>query len=159
MEDFTNTLNKAYRYALALTHDAHSAEDLVQDAWVKILRAGGDKNIGYLRTTIRNLHIDNFRRKKLELVETTDRFADIPDSDELDIDISPEQLEVALGKIRTEEREVLYLMCVEDFSAQEASALLQKPRGTVLSLVHRAKMKMRKVLLGVQNQNRNRGTQ
>lgn len=162
MTDITTTLNSVYRYALALTHDEHLAEDLVQDAWVKVIKAGGDRNVGYLRTTVKNLYIDRYRQKKLTLVADADMLPQ-SESDEtensLPVDISKSQLNAALGKIRPDEREVLFLMCVEDFSAQEVADTLEKPRGTILSLLHRAKLKLRKTLVLTDFRNGTRGVQ
>ena len=49
-----------------------------------------------------------------------------------------------LGSLASEEREVLYLNCVEKFTAEEVGRITGKPRGTVLSQLSRAKQKIRK---------------
>ena len=55
-------------------------------------------------------------------------------------------LERALGRLRAEERELLYWAWVEGRTAQEISELTERPRGTVLSALHRAKQKLRREL-------------
>ena len=52
-------------------------------------------------------------------------------------------LEEALGSLRPPEREALYLATVEDYTAQEIADLTGRPRGTVLSMIHRARKKLR----------------
>ena len=46
-------LRCGYRFALSLTHDASRSEDLLQDAWVAVLKAGGARTPAYLITAIR----------------------------------------------------------------------------------------------------------
>jgi len=60
-----------------------------------------------------------------------------------------EALHKALGRLRVEERETLFLAVVEGFSTQEIAAMTNRPRGTVLSMLHRTKSKLRKLLQGV----------
>lgn len=50
----------------------------------------------------------------------------------------------ALNNLRSQEREALFLTAVEGYTAQEIADLTHQPRGTVLSLVHRAKQKIRR---------------
>ncbi len=52
-------------------------------------------------------------------------------------------LDSALGRLRPEERAVLYLSAVEGFTAKQIGELLDWPRGTVLSMLHRSKNKIR----------------
>ncbi len=56
------------------------------------------------------------------------------------------ELEWALATLRPVEREPLFLSAVEGFTAREIGELTDRPRGTVLSLIHRAKGKMRAAL-------------
>ncbi len=57
---------QGYRFALSLTHDPHRAEDLLQDAWIAVLKAGGPTNAAYLNTAIRTRLVD-LRRRALVL--------------------------------------------------------------------------------------------
>jgi RNA polymerase sigma-70 factor (ECF subfamily) len=54
-----------------------------------------------------------------------------------------EALERALSRLRPGDRELLYLNAVEGYSTREIGNLIGKPRGTVLSSLHRAKQKLR----------------
>ena len=55
-------LQRAFRYAVALTHDRDRAEELIQDACLAVSRRGGPWRIAYLIVVIRNRHIDVCRR-------------------------------------------------------------------------------------------------
>ena len=134
-----------YRYALSLAHHEQDAEDLVQHACLKVFRAKGRlSNKQYFLTTIRNLFYDAHRGRKRK------NESKLPEG-ELE-DPSPNQqrsvdgridLETVLGSLSNEHREVLYLNCVEGFSAEEISQMTGVPKGTILSPRSRAKKKNR----------------
>lgn len=144
-ENIDELLQNGYRYALALTHDSQLAEDLLQTACLKISRRGGPWNIRYLITTLRNAHIDNLRRsRKLDFYPIDDEDL-VGDVDMLLSSFDP-QLESALAQLQDDVRELLYLSVVEDYSVTELAELTQRPRGTILSLLHRTKKRLRSLL-------------
>jgi len=63
-------------------------------------------------------------------------------------------LESALGTLRPEEREVLFLTAVEGFTAREVSQLTRRPRGTILSLAYRARIKLREFMTRAESERR-----
>jgi RNA polymerase sigma-70 factor (ECF subfamily) len=145
-------LQSAYRYALSLAHDPAAAEDLVQEACISVLSTGASWRKPYLFTTIRNRFIDHYRRNRRVLFVPLDS-GDEPAAAEEDrwLDELPDVLQSgaldrALGVLRVEERETLYLAIVEGYTAQEIADFTNRPRGTVLSLLHRTKRKLRKIL-------------
>ena len=60
-----------------------------------------------------------------------------------------ELLEKALGTLRPEDRETMFLFAVEGFTAQEISDMTGRPRGTILSVLHRVRHKLRAELESV----------
>jgi RNA polymerase sigma-70 factor (ECF subfamily) len=151
--EFRDLVQRGYRFALSLTHDAERAEELVQDAWFAVLRRQGPWNRGYLFTTIRNRFIDRYRRSGVFSPGPLDAEAvEAPVQPERDllvadrIELSNGALGPALGNLSAEERAVLYLAGVEDFSAQGIADLLHWPRGTVLGVMRRAKTKLRRTI-------------
>jgi RNA polymerase sigma-70 factor (ECF subfamily) len=138
---------RGYRYALALTHDRARAEDLVQDAWLAILRRDGPRHVGYLFRTIRNRFFDLERRRHLIAVEPLDglELSDGADFDDRVLELR--DLEQALGRLRKAERETLYLAAVEGYTIREIASLTQRPIGSVSSLIQRARQKMRRFLV------------
>ena len=138
-------LDRGYRYALALTHDPSRADDLVQDAALAILSRDAPRSVGYLFTTIRNRFIDQYRRSqrvKMQELPSDDTPPTLMLLDEPDEEVDPEKLLEALGTLRPVEREVMFLAYVEDYTAEEIANLMVSPRGTILSLMHRARKKM-----------------
>src|SRR5215217_6160521 len=63
--------DRIYRTARALTRSAHEADDLVQDAYARVLsrpqrlRSGND--VGYLLAALRHTFIEGRRRRRAEL--------------------------------------------------------------------------------------------
>ena len=145
-------LERAYRYAFSLAHDAIEAEDLLQDACLSILASGGSWEQGYVFTTIRNRFIDRYRRNRKILFLSIDHEEQVSAADPahlnwdaLDV-LQNGHLSRALGSLRAEEREALFLAVVEGYTAEEIAMLTARPRGTILSLLYRAKAKLRDLL-------------
>jgi RNA polymerase sigma-70 factor (ECF subfamily) len=143
-------LDSGYRYAFSLAHDAAEAEDLLQDACLSILDYGAKWERSYLFTTIRNRFIDRYRRNRkilflsLEAEHTADDMKD-ENWESSDVLLNG-QLDRALASLRAEERETLFLAVVEGYTAEEIGELTSRPRGTILSLLHRTKAKLRDLL-------------
>lgn len=153
MQDERDLLQTGFRYAYALTHNHHDAEDLVQDAWIKLRKVTRKaKSKSLLFVTIRNLYIDGYRHNKLLVIESIDDQEQLESYDDnLIAQLLDRDLAIILAQLRSEEREVIYLSCVEGYTAQEIAKLTEKSRNTILSLIYRAKGKL---LQAVANENR-----
>ena len=137
--DQRDLLQAGFRYAFSLTHNQHEAEDLVQDVWLKLYEKEGkisSKSLFYV--SIKNLFIDKYRKKKLFVV---DEYEDLDSIQDIKFDITLNEIEKCLEKLRPEEREVLFLSGVEEYTASEIAELINQPRSTVLSLMSRGKKK------------------
>ena len=148
--DIDALIQAGYRYACALQSDAGEAKGLVHEAWIRASKTHGrapDKAL--LFRCVRNLFVDQYRRAQSVSFTSIDDLggairepvgahdvAELPDA----------RLQHALSQLREEEREVLFLSIVEGYTANEISALTDKPRGTILSLVHRARLKLKNLL-------------
>jgi RNA polymerase sigma-70 factor (ECF subfamily) len=129
-----------YRYALALTHHHYDAEDLVQQAWLKLThRYGHVKHRTILYTAIRRLFYDQCRRGK---IVTFGPLEGSPEPTSSESAPSCDDLDVLLAGLRPEEREALYLNAVEGYTTREIAEQTGLPRNTVLSLIHRARQKL-----------------
>ena len=56
------------------------------------------------------------------------------------------EIQALLSCLRAEEREALYLNCVEGYTAAEIGELTDQPRGTVLSHLSRAKKRLQQTV-------------
>ena len=137
--EITDLLERGYRYALSLTHDRVSAEDLLQEAWSGVLASGGTWSKPYLFRAIKNKWIDSYRRGQLV------QFQGLEDDVRVECDSKTlaHDLDAALATLRPEEREALYLNVVEGWTASELAERLDRPRGTILSLIRRARIKLK----------------
>ncbi|MEO1083659.1 MAG: RNA polymerase sigma factor [Acidobacteriota bacterium] len=140
--DDLDLLQAGYRYALSLTGNPAEADDLAQQGWLRLHeRYGAGKGRGALFTTVRRLFIDRYRRRqKVELMAIEDLQHEpedvaMPRTDWVD-------LERLLGDLREKEREALFLHAVEGYTAAEIAELTEQSRGTVLSLIYRARLKL-----------------
>lgn len=142
--DDRQLIQAGYRFALSLTHHAEEAEDLVQHACLKAIRSRGSLvSKSYLFVAIRHLFYDSCEKVKPHPLgeSSADSIVDFRSTSESDVD---RKLDLArlLGCLRPEEREALYLHCVEGYTAAEIAELTARPRGTVLSLISRAKKRI-----------------
>lgn len=137
-------LQSGFQYACALAHHHHDAEDLVQMAWLKTHKRYGNKITKALFfTTIRNLYIDQYRRRKrVRFIELTSEHEHLSASGETGGGYAMVAIDQMLGSLRDIEREALFLHIVEGYSTEEIATLTSRPRGTVLSLIHRSKKKL-----------------
>jgi RNA polymerase sigma factor (sigma-70 family) len=104
--DERELLQAAYRYALSLTHREADAEDLVQEAWLRLYQQyGGQMERARLFAAVRNLFVDQYRRHQLVVFEPYEE-GQVGVDDVGDV-VTAEDLEPALAALRPEEREAL----------------------------------------------------
>jgi len=143
-------LNMFYRYCISLTGDAHSAGDLLQGCLEKYVRRDSSGVVdvkAYFRRMIRNQFIDDRRKEgNKQLDELDEENTVIPlDSRSLDdIIVEREMVEIILNSLTPSEREILFLWAVEGFTIQDIANDLGIPKGTLLSKLHRLKIKIKK---------------
>jgi len=144
--DFDQLLQAGYRYALSLSQNSATAEDLLQDAWVAVLKAKGPSTKAYLFSAIRSRFLNLYKREQLlSIVPLEDEHHnEVPEVDHFSENFDIEIVEDALNTLRSTEREALFLNAVEGYTAQEVADLTLQPRGSVLSLIHRAKTKIKR---------------
>lgn len=138
-------LNQFYRYCLALTGEEAEAYDLLQDSLEKYLKKRNSvtSSRAYFRRIIRNLFIDHYRKSsKHETLELDENIIPATDTDLENLVVNRGEVEIILKGLIHEDRELLYLWAVEEYTAKELADLLKCPRGTILSRLHRLKIKI-----------------
>jgi RNA polymerase sigma-70 factor (sigma-E family) len=141
------------RLAFLLTGDRALAEDLVQDAFVRLvgrLRHLRDPAAfgAYLRRTIVNLSTSHFRRQRVARAYL-ERVAGAPTVDTNTNDDLDEAMHAALLRLPERQRAAIVLRFYEDLSDVQAAAILKCPPGTVRSLVSRGMTTLRATLEGI----------
>ncbi len=143
------------RYAWALLRDDEAADDLVQDTLERAIRywsqrrRDGDLK-AWLFTIQRNLFLDALRRRKVRGVQVAvEALIDVPAPGETpESHASVKDILVGLDSLPEEQRSVLLLVGVEDFSYDQAAQVLNLPLGTVMSRLSRARKRLREFMEG-----------
>lgn len=138
-------LTIGYRYAFALAANRQDAEDLLHDAWIRLVSRYGDSpDKPLLFRTIKNLFIDKVRHNMVVNNYANSQIEPVQNANSaLDSLVNTDLLEHHLDKLKSNEREVLFLSVVEGYTADEISAMTGLVRGTILSLLFRTKNKLR----------------
>lgn len=140
-------MNNLYRYGYALCGNQDDAYDLLQYAFEKYLHKPAGYNdvsdLAYVRTTMRNRFIDEYRKSTRFPEEEYDdsSLVAIDETSLEDVVVAQLDLEIIWKELNTVEREVLYYWAIEGMTAQEIAEQVDVPRGTVLSRLHRIRKK------------------
>lgn len=151
LEDlYRRHVDDALGLAFLLTGDRPLAEDLVQDAFVRVLGRFHDLRSRdafwwYLRRTIVNLSNSHFRRRRVERawLERQRPEAAAPSGPDLE---ERDRVLTALMTLRPEQRAAVVLRYYEDLSEADTAEALGRPVGTVKSMVSRGMDRLREEL-------------
>lgn len=141
------------RYARALVGDRYVADDLVQDtlerAWNKfyLWRPGSDLR-AWLFTIMHNVFVNETRRRRYELEQLMEEVPPVAVRPTQSERLELRDVDRALRALPIEQREVVLLVAVEQFSYEEVSGALDIPIGTVMSRLSRGRARMRHLLGG-----------
>lgn len=165
-------LDRLYGFCVHLTSDPHDAEDLVQETFLRAMRAYGDlrdtsRAKGWLFAIATNAWHDLFRARGRQVptvpFETLEGGDDdfslfqtiaiedpFPYSDALHLDFlrlfRDDHVRAVFGSITPAFRLPLILTVVHGFSCKEAAAILEIPLGTLLSRLHRGRKQLERGL-------------
>jgi RNA polymerase sigma-70 factor (ECF subfamily) len=161
-----------YNFALRLTGNEADARDLSQDAFLRVYRAWrsfapGTSFLSWIYRIVTNLHRDELRRRKGRYQEELPEdnapqefggqrpLAVTPIDDYVDRQLG-EPLSKALAQLSTEQRQVLVLADIEEYSYQEIAEIMGCSIGTVRSRLHRARALLRRLVERAQQQQQER---
>ena len=148
-----------YRFIYFKVSTRQDAEDLTSEAFLKVWQyiTNTDEKIENIRALIyriaRNLVIDFYRAKsKRDLTQDLEILETIPDVrqqsllSDIDVKIEMKNVEVVLRKMKDDYREVIILRYIEEFSISDIANVLNRSKGSVRVLVHRALKVARELL-------------
>ena len=136
--------------AWRLTGNAHDAEDLVQETFLRAYRSfdryqPGTDIRAWLFTILYRARTDAIRRKARRL-QTVSMTAEPTTAEARRGAIDGDDIARALAGLPEVFRGALVLRDVEGFSYEEVASLLGIPAGTVMSRIHRGRALMRRAL-------------
>lgn len=146
-KDLVTLLPRLRRYAVSLTGNAADADDLVQDACLRVIGSADrwDAAMGLDRWAFRILRNLWFSETRKRSVRIGSGHVDAAESPELrdaatgEDALAARQLLGRLAALPEGFAEVLLLVAVEGYSYGEAAEHLGIPQGTVMSRIYRAR--------------------
>lgn len=144
-------------YLNSFVGNIHMAEELAEDTFVllgtkKPKDKGGSSFRTWLYTIGRNVAIDHLRKQKRSKAVSLEECPELTD-EEKDLEkayILEEQkilLHRAMGKLKAEYRQVLWLIYFEDFSHKQVSQVMKQSVHSIETLAYRARRSLKSQLV------------
>jgi RNA polymerase sigma-70 factor (ECF subfamily) len=138
-----------FRFAMGLCHNPDTAQDLVQETFLRGWRAQADLRDSkaaraWLYTILRNEHARLYERQRPDVCDPSE----LPDIAVRGYDTSAEAFATrrALAKLSSEYRDPLLLQVIGGFSCKEIGEMLGLNANTVLTRLFRARKALREHL-------------
>ena len=155
LEDlYLEHFDRIYSYLHMTVGNRHDAEDLTTQTFLRMLESIGKFRWGaapfsaWLFRIAHNLAMDHFRSRRRwqpeEEVPEPEGSAESSAEEEAFKLLSSQSMFDLIESLSDEQREVLILKFVFDFSNQEAATVLDKTEGAIKSLQHRALASLQK---------------
>ncbi|MCM2679149.1 RNA polymerase sigma factor [Echinimonas agarilytica] len=143
-------ISELYQYAMALCQDSSDAHDVLQASleryWLETSSPHTEIRDAqrYIRTLIRNRFIDQYRyaQRWHEQQYEEDSTYDMSFDNLEQLIIDRDTLAHVWEQVPPELRDILYHWAVLGMSTEEVSQHLNMPKGTLLSKVHRLRIKL-----------------
>ncbi|MFV0382484.1 RNA polymerase sigma factor [Paracoccus sp. (in: a-proteobacteria)] len=145
-------------FALSLTRESATADDLVQDtivkAWTNIDKFQSGTNLrAWLFTILRNTFYSGLRRTRREVSDSDGHLAARQAiRPEHDGRLALKDFRTAFERLPAEQREALILVGASGFSYEEAAAMTGVAIGTVKSRANRGRRKLAELLMLEENE-------
>ena len=149
-ELYRRYFDRLHRFCQRHTRDAHEAEEVAQEAFVKALRSmdsltGERRFYPWMTVIAKRLTIDRHRKlARVELTDQPDLGSVEPDLDHLFAAVDAGHVRDALAAVGPRHREVLLLREAQGLSYAEIGHELDVPITTVEALLHRARKALRR---------------
>lgn len=153
--------DRFYRFALRCLGDAQEAQDVVQEAMIKIWDEGEEmRQVSNLEAwclrLVRNLTIDKmrggYRRRRTPLADAAGDAATTPTPTQYTQSRDTfRQIERLMQELPVAQREVMQLRDIEGLSYQEIAAVLGLTMAQVKTNLHRARVRIREAYLKMES--------
>jgi RNA polymerase sigma-70 factor (ECF subfamily) len=162
-EEALSHADQLYRVALRLSGSQQTAEELVQEAYLRAFRGWrgyrpGTNLAAWLATILRNAFLDEVRKQSRrpgqESIDDTSEYylynhlteTAAEPQEAVHNRLSGGAIVDSLSEIPPNFREVVVLVDIGDFSYQDAADILGVPIGTVMSRLHRGRRALKQAL-------------
>lgn len=144
---------KLYRIAYRLLEDSCDAEDVVQEAYIKLWNKRDElkqieNNEAYCVILLRNLCLDFLKAKRKHLYQSTEDTV-IPDnfvlSDEIETIDKIKHIETIIDLLPEQQRKIVKLRHFDDYSNEEIEEILGLTSVNVRVLMSRARKKIKEL--------------
>jgi RNA polymerase sigma-70 factor (ECF subfamily) len=144
----------AYSLAWKMLNDKYDAEDIVQEAFVRLWKSasgfnGKSKLLTYFYSIVRNLCLDKLRTKfkdvHEEYNETIHQSDDWAEIDGFEV-FNSEDLQGALVALSVKQRTALLMWVYEEKTSKQIGQILGLNKNAIDQLLFRAKLKLKKEL-------------
>lgn len=152
-ELYDELVSKVYGFLFTRTSNKEVAEDLSQDAFLKLVEKiesydpKKGKFVVWFWQMVRNMLIDYYREKKAipfsAFEDETVAMMAVTEMPDLDDRLQHAKVKAFLVTLSEEERELFELRYIADLSYREISALISKPEGTLRVSTLRIKAKIK----------------
>ena len=138
-----------FRVAFRMTGNRTLASELVQETYLNAWRNIGslkdlEKMRGWMFSILRNQYSKLIRGEN-KSVPTSEHLEQVATPTQNETDVQ-DAVQAAVASLDDNHRMPVLLVSMEGFSVDEAANILDIPRGTVLSRLHRGRQKLKEVL-------------
>ncbi len=145
--DILLLLPRLRRFAFSLTRSGPDADDLLQDACISALANWQQYDAAqpfdrWMFRIVRNSWISEIRKRKVRLGEgnvPAEDASELQTEQVADVSLEVKDVMGEVAHLPQELSQPLLLVCAEGYSYQETADLLDVPKGTVMSRIHRAR--------------------
>ncbi|AWA40362.1 RNA polymerase sigma factor [Pseudomonas sp. 22105] len=149
-EQLRDLIPRLRRFALSLTRNSSSADDLVQASLERALSGWGDKRAdGDLRAWLFSILYRQFldaHRRSRRYARMLEFFTGRDDAEpSVERTVIAQSTLKAFDRLPTEQRALLLMVSVEGLTYKEVAEILDVPTGTVMSRLSRARQALRQL--------------
>ncbi|MCD7947145.1 MAG: RNA polymerase sigma factor [Oscillospiraceae bacterium] len=148
---YLQTKAAVFGFALSILHNWQSAEDVLQDVYLRIWDAAAmyhpqGKPMAWILTITRNLSLMKLRDKERQHFSLIEQADSLTGEDVIGDRLNRMLIQTALDALAEEEREIVVLHALSGLKHREIAEVLELPLSTVLSKYRRALAKLKLAL-------------